>query len=125
MAVLFKRFAGIDAFDIEIDETDHAKLITIIASLHPTFGGINLEDIKAPECFEIERTLRARLPIPVFHDDQHGTAICVGAAILNALQLQGKKLQDATLVCSGAGAAANACLEQLVSLGLNKPNVRV
>jgi malate dehydrogenase (oxaloacetate-decarboxylating)(NADP+) len=124
-AVLFKRFAGIDAFDIEIDETDPAKLIAIIASLHPTFGGINLEDIKAPECFEIERTLRARLPIPVFHDDQHGTAIVVAAGMLNALQLQGKKLEDATLVCSGAGAAANACLEQLVSLGLKKSNVLV
>ncbi|MBK9348632.1 MAG: malic enzyme [Burkholderiales bacterium] len=124
-AVLFKRFAGIDAFDIEIDETDPHRLIDIIASLHPTFGGINLEDIKAPECFEIERTLRARLPIPVFHDDQHGTAIVVAAGMLNALHLQGKKLEDATLVCSGAGAAANACLEQLVSLGLNKANVLV
>ena len=124
-AVLFKRFAGIDAFDIEIDETDPAKLIAIIASLHPTFGGINLEDIKAPECFEIERTLRARLPIPVFHDDQHGTAIVVAAGMLNALHLQGKKLEDAKLACSGAGAAANACLELLVGLGLNKANVLV
>ena len=124
-AVLFKRFAGIDAFDIEIDETDPAKLIAIIASLHPTFGGINLEDIKAPECFEIERTLRARLPIPVFHDDQHGTAIVVAAGMLNALHLQGKTLENVRLVCSGAGAAANACLEQLLSLGLNPAHVLV
>jgi len=124
-AVLFKRFAGIDAFDIEIDETDPHRLIDIIASLHPTFGGINLEDIKAPECFEIERTLRARLPIPVFHDDQHGTAIVVAAGMLNALHLQGKTLESAKLVCSGAGAAAIACLELLVTLGLNKAHVLV
>ena len=124
-AVLFKRFAGIDAFDIEIDETDPAKLIAIIASLHPTFGGINLEDIKAPECFEIERTLRSRLPIPVFHDDQHGTAIVVAAGMLNALHLQGKTLDTAKVVCNGAGAVANACLEQLLSLGLHKHNVVV
>ena len=124
-AVLFKRFAGIDAFDIEIDETDPAKLIAIIASLHPTFGGINLEDIKAPECFEIERTLRSRLPIPVFHDDQHGTAIVVAAGMLNALHLQGKTLDEAKVVCNGAGAAANACLELLLSLGLHKHNVVV
>jgi malate dehydrogenase (oxaloacetate-decarboxylating)(NADP+) len=124
-AVLFKRFAGIDAFDIEIDETDPHRLIDIIASLHPTFGGINLEDIKAPECFEIERTLRARLPIPVFHDDQHGTAIVVAAGMLNALHLQGKALETSRLVCSGAGAAANACLEQLIGLGLKKENILV
>lgn len=124
-SVLFKRFAGIDAFDIEIDETDPKKLIEIIASLHPTFGGINLEDIKAPECFEIERALRARLPIPVFHDDQHGTAIVVAAGLMNALHLQGKKLEDVKLVCNGAGAAAVACLELLVSLGLNKANTIV
>ncbi|MBT0569135.1 malic enzyme [Curvibacter sp. CHRR-16] len=124
-AVLFKRFAGIDAFDIEIDETDPAKLIETIASLHPTFGGINLEDIKAPECFEIERALRSRLSIPVFHDDQHGTAIVVAAGLINALQLQGKTLQNVKLVCNGAGAAAIACLELLVSLGLDKRNVVV
>ena len=124
-AVLFKRFAGIDAFDIEIDEADPAKLIDIIASLHPTFGGINLEDIKAPECFEIERALRARLPIPVFHDDQHGTAIVVAAGLMNALHLQGKPLANVKLVCNGAGAAAVACLELLVGLGLNKANTVV
>jgi malate dehydrogenase (oxaloacetate-decarboxylating)(NADP+) len=124
-AVLFKRFAGIDAFDIEIDETDPQKLINTIASLHPTFGGINLEDIKAPECFEIERALRARLSIPVFHDDQHGTAIVVAAGLINALRLQGKTLEAATLVCNGAGAAANACLELLVSLGAKKSNIVV
>jgi malate dehydrogenase (oxaloacetate-decarboxylating)(NADP+) len=124
-SVLFKRFAGIDAFDIEIDETDPKKLIEIIASLHPTFGGINLEDIKAPECFEIERALRARLAIPVFHDDQHGTAIVVAAGLLNALQLQGKKMEQVRLVCNGAGAAAIACLELLVSLGLDPANALV
>jgi malate dehydrogenase (oxaloacetate-decarboxylating)(NADP+) len=124
-AVLFKRFAGIDAFDIEIDETDPQKLIDTIASLHPTFGGINLEDIKAPECFEIERALRARLSIPVFHDDQHGTAIVVAAGLMNALHLQGKSLDSIKLVCNGAGAAANACLELLVSLGAKKSNITV
>jgi len=124
-AVLFKRFAGIDAFDIEIDETDPQKLIDTIASLHPTFGGINLEDIKAPECFEIERALRARLSIPVFHDDQHGTAIVVAAGLINALHLQGKSLDAVTLVCNGAGAAANACLELLVSLGAKKSHITV
>ncbi len=123
--VLFKRFAGIDAFDIEIDESDPAKLIETIASLHPTFGGINLEDIKAPECFVIERALRSRLPIPVFHDDQHGTAIVVAAGLMNALHLQGKKLEDIRLVCNGAGAAAVACLELLVGLGLKKENTLV
>ncbi len=124
-SVLFKRFAGIDAFDIEIDETDPKKLIEIIASLHPTFGGINLEDIKAPECFEIERALRARLPIPVFHDDQHGTAIVVAAGLMNALHLQGKTLETVKLVCNGAGAAAVACLELLVALGLKPSNILV
>ncbi len=124
-AVLFKRFAGIDAFDIEIDETDPAKLIEIIASLHPTFGGINLEDIKAPECFTIERALKQRLSIPVFHDDQHGTAIVVAAGLMNALHLQGKKLEDVRLVCNGAGAAAIACLELLVGLGLKKSHTLV
>jgi malate dehydrogenase (oxaloacetate-decarboxylating)(NADP+) len=123
--VLFKRFAGIDAFDIEIDETDPVKLIEIIASLHPTFGGINLEDIKAPECFQIERALRSRLSIPVFHDDQHGTAIVVAAGLMNALHLQGKKLDEVRLVCNGAGAAAVACLELLVGLGLQKSHTTV
>ena len=118
-AVLFKRFAGIDAFDIEIDEADPQTLIDIVASLHPTFGGINLEDIKAPECFHIERVLRERLDIPVFHDDQHGTAIVVAAGLMNALHLQGKRLQDVRLVCNGAGAAAIACLELLVGVGLD------
>jgi len=124
-AVLFKRFAGIDAFDIEIDETDPQKLIDIVASLHPTFGGINLEDIKAPECFHIERVLRERLAIPVFHDDQHGTAIVVAAGLINALHLQGKRLEDVRLVCNGAGAAAIACLELLVGLGLNAAHTLV
>src|SRR5499426_2513138 len=113
-AVLFKKFAGIDVFDLEINERDPQKLIEIIASLEPTFGGINLEDIKAPECFEIERTLRARMRIPVFHDDQHGTAIIVGAAILNGLKVVGKDLKAVKLVVSGAGAAALACLNLLV-----------
>ena len=124
-AVLFKRFAGIDAFDIEIDESDPQKLIDIVASLHPTFGGINLEDIKAPECFHIERVLRERLDIPVFHDDQHGTAIVVAAGLMNALHLQGKQLADVRLVCNGAGAAAIACLELLVGVGLKAENTLV
>jgi malate dehydrogenase (oxaloacetate-decarboxylating)(NADP+) len=124
-AVLFKKFAGIDVFDIEINECDPKKLIEIIASLEPTFGGINLEDIKAPECFEIERELRARMRIPVFHDDQHGTAIIVAAAILNGLQITGKLLGDVKMVCSGAGAAALACLDLLVDLGLKREHVWV
>jgi malate dehydrogenase (oxaloacetate-decarboxylating)(NADP+) len=124
-AVLFKKFAGIDVFDIEINERDPDKLIDIIASLEPTFGAINLEDIKAPECFKIERKLRERMRIPVFHDDQHGTAIIVGAAVLNALQLAGKKIGDVRLVCSGAGAAALACLDLLVDLGLPRRNIWV
>src|SRR6187549_1768602 len=103
-AVLFKKFAGIDVFDIEINETDPDKLVEIIASLEPTFGGINLEDIKAPECFEIETRLRARMKIPVFHDDQHGTAIIAAAAIFNGLQVIHKRIEDVKLVCSGAGA---------------------
>lgn len=123
--VLFKKFAGIDAFDIEIDETDPAKLIDIIAALHPKFGGINLEDIRAPECFEIERTLRERLSIPVFHDDQHGTAIVVGAGLLNALHLTGRDIGRAKVVCSGAGAAAIACLEMLVDLGVQREHIFV
>jgi malate dehydrogenase (oxaloacetate-decarboxylating)(NADP+) len=124
-AVLFKKFAGIDCFDIEIDERDPDKLIDIIASLAPTFGGINLEDIKAPECFHIERKLRERLQIPVFHDDQHGTAIIVGAAILNGLRVVGKELKDVRMVVSGAGAAALSCLDLLVGLGLPMKNIMV
>ena len=117
-AVLFKKFAGIDVFDIEVNETDPDRLVEVIAALEPTFGGINLEDIKAPECFEIERRLRARMKIPVFHDDQHGTAIIVGAATLNALKVVGKNIRDIKLVVSGAGAAALACVDLLVDLGL-------
>ena len=113
-AVLFKKFAGIDVFDIELNELDPDRLIEVIAALEPTFGGINLEDIKAPECFYVERKLRTRLKIPVFHDDQHGTAIIVGAAILNGLKVVGKQLDQVKLVTSGAGAAALACLELLV-----------
>jgi malate dehydrogenase (oxaloacetate-decarboxylating)(NADP+) len=124
-AVLFKKFAGIDVFDIEVDERDPDKLVDIIASLEPTFGGINLEDIKAPECFEIEAKLRTRLAIPVFHDDQHGTAIIVGAAILNALKVVGKRIEDVKLVTSGAGAAALACLDLLVDLGVRRENIWV
>src|SRR5687768_4729388 len=103
--VLFKKFAAIDVFDIEINENDPDKLVDIIASLEPTFGGINLEDIKAPECFIVERKLRERMKIPVFHDDQHGTAIIVGAAVLNALEVVGKKIEEVTLATAGAGAA--------------------
>ncbi len=124
-AVLFKKFAGIDCFDIEIDERDPDKLVDIIAALEPTFGGINLEDIKAPECFYVERKLRERLKIPVFHDDQHGTAIIVGAAITNGLRVVGKELKDVKLVCSGAGAAALACLDLLVLLGIPAKNIWV
>jgi malate dehydrogenase (oxaloacetate-decarboxylating)(NADP+) len=123
--VLFKKFADIDVFDIEIEEHDPDRLVDIIASLAPTFGGINLEDIKAPECFYIERKLRERLNIPVFHDDQHGTAIITGAALLNALELVGKKLADVRLTASGAGAAGMACLNLLLKLGLKRENVMV
>ena len=124
--VLFKKFAGIDVFDIEIDEKkDLDKLVDIIASLEPTFGGINLEDIKAPDCFYVERKLRERMKIPVFHDDQHGTAICVGAAILNGLKVVGKDPKTVKLVTSGAGAAALACLGLLVKLGIPKENIFV
>ena len=123
--VLFKKFAGIDVFDIEIDEKDTDKLIDIIASLEPTFGGINLEDIKAPECFEVEARLKERLSIPVFHDDQHGTAIITAAATINALHIVGKNIEDVTLVASGAGAAGMACLDLLVNLGLSKKNILV
>jgi malate dehydrogenase (oxaloacetate-decarboxylating)(NADP+) len=122
-AVLFKKFAGIDVFDIEVNERDPDKLVEIIAALEPTFGGINLEDIKAPECFEIERKLRARMRIPVFHDDQHGTAIIVGAAVLNGLTIVGKKITEVKLVVSGAGAAALACVELLIDLGLPKEHI--
>jgi len=125
-AVLFKKFAGIDVFDIEINEKhDLDKLVDIIASLEPTFGGINLEDIKAPDCFYVERKLRERMKIPVFHDDQHGTAIVVGAALLNGLKVVGKELKDIKLVTSGAGAAALACLSLLVKLGVPRKNIFV
>ena len=125
-AVLFKKFAGIDVFDIEINEKhDLDKLVDIIASLEPTFGGINLEDIKAPDCFYVERKLRERMKIPVFHDDQHGTAIVVGAALLNGLKVVGKDLKDIKLVTSGAGAAALACLSLLVKLGVPRKNIFV
>jgi malate dehydrogenase (oxaloacetate-decarboxylating)(NADP+) len=123
--VLFKKFAGIDVFDIEINETDPDKLCDVIAALEPTFGGVNLEDIKAPECFYIERKLRERMKIPVFHDDQHGTAIIVGAAILNGVKVVGKDLKECKLVVSGAGAAALACLELLVDLGFPLKNIYV
>jgi malate dehydrogenase (oxaloacetate-decarboxylating)(NADP+) len=124
-AVLFKKFAGIDCFDIEVDERDPDKLVDIIAALEPTFGGINLEDIKAPECFYVEKKLRERMKIPVFHDDQHGTAIIVGAAVLNGLRVVGKDISKVKLVCSGAGAAALACLDLLVSLGIPQKNIWV
>ena len=123
--VLFKKFAGIDVFDIEINESDPDKLVDIIAALEPTFGGVNLEDIKAPECFYIERKLRDRMKIPVFHDDQHGTAIIVGAAILNGLKVVGKDLKKCKLVVSGAGAAALACLDLIVDLGFPIENIFV
>jgi malate dehydrogenase (oxaloacetate-decarboxylating)(NADP+) len=123
--VLFKKFAGIDVFDIEIDETDPDKLVDIIAALEPTFGGINLEDIKAPECFHVERRLRERMKIPVFHDDQHGTAVVVGAAILNGLEVVGKRVADCKLVVSGAGAAALACLDLLLDLGFSRAQIWV
>ncbi|KRB80696.1 malic enzyme [Sphingomonas sp. Root710] len=122
-AVLFRKFAGIDVFDIEVDTTDPEKFVEVVAHLEPTFGGINLEDIKAPECFAIEAALKARMNIPVFHDDQHGTAIVVAAAVRNALVLQGRTLADARLVTSGAGAAALACVDLLVSMGLRPDNV--
>ena len=121
--VLFQKFAGIDVFDLEIDERDPDKLVDIIASLEPTFGGINLEDIKAPECFIVERKLRERMKIPVFHDDQHGTAIIVGAAIVNALEVVGKKIEEVKLATAGAGAAGIACLDMLVALGLKPEHI--
>ena len=122
-AVLFKKFAGIDVFDIEVNEQDPDKFVEVVAALEPTFGAINLEDIKAPECFGIEMKLRARMNIPVFHDDQHGTAITVAAAVRNALVLQGKTLPEVKLVTSGAGAAALACVDLLVEMGLKAENV--
>jgi malate dehydrogenase (oxaloacetate-decarboxylating)(NADP+) len=121
--VLFKKFAGIDVFDIEINEKNLDKLVDVIAALEPTFGGINLEDIKAPDCFYVERKLRERMKIPVFHDDQHGTAICVGAAIINGLKVVGKDIKEVKLVTSGAGAAALACLNLLLKMGLPKKNI--
>ncbi|MCC7215269.1 MAG: NADP-dependent malic enzyme [Burkholderiales bacterium] len=124
-AVLFKKFAGLDCFDIELNERDPDKLVDMIVALEPTFGGINLEDIKAPECFYIERKCRERMKIPVFHDDQHGTAIIVGAAIVNGLRVVGKEMDRVKLVCSGAGAAALACLDLLVSLGVQRENIWV
>ena len=124
-AVLFKKFAGIDVFDIEIAENDPDKLVEVIAALEPTFGGINLEDIKAPECFYVERKLRERMKIPVFHDDQHGTSIIVGAALLNGMKVVGKKIGEIKLVASGAGAAALACLDMLVALGVRMENIIV
>jgi malate dehydrogenase (oxaloacetate-decarboxylating)(NADP+) len=123
--VLFKKFAGIDVFDLEIDEKNLDKLVDIIASLEPTFGGINLEDIKAPDCFYVERKLRERMKIPVFHDDQHGTAITVGAAILNGLKVAGKDIKTVKLVTSGAGAAALACLGLLLKMGMPRKNIYV
>ena len=122
---LFKKFAGIDVFDIELAERDPDKLVDIIAALEPTLGGVNLEDIKAPECFYIERKLRDRMKIPVFHDDQHGTAIVVGAALLNGLKVVGKDIRQVKLVTSGAGAAALACIQLLVKLGLPRENIWV
>ncbi|MBC8730329.1 NADP-dependent malic enzyme [Paraburkholderia sp. UCT2] len=124
-AVLFKKFAGIDVFDIEINETDPHKLVEVIAALEPTFGGINLEDIKAPDCFIVERECRKRMKIPVFHDDQHGTAIVVAAAVTNGLKVVGKDIKEVKLVASGAGAAALACLDLLVDIGLSLENITV
>src|SRR5260370_31423613 len=124
-AVLFKKFAGIDVFDIELNEMDPHKLVDVIAALEPTFGGINLEDIKAPDCFIVERECRKRMKIPVFHDDQHGTAIVVAAAVMNGLKVIGKDISEVKLVASGAGAAALACLDLLVDLGLRLENIVV
>ncbi|HVX99907.1 MAG TPA: malic enzyme-like NAD(P)-binding protein, partial [Pseudorhodoplanes sp.] len=124
-AVLFKKFAGIDVFDIEIEAGEIERMVDVVAALEPTFGGINLEDIKAPECFEVEARLKERMKIPVFHDDQHGTAIIVAAAVRNALDLAGKKLSKVKIVTSGAGAAALACLNLLVALGARRENIFV
>ncbi len=124
-AVLFKKFADIDVFDIEIDAHEINRIVDVVSALEPTFGGINLEDIKAPECFEVEEQLRERMNIPVFHDDQHGTAIIVASAVLNGLELAGKKIEEAKIVTSGAGAAALACLNLLVNLGAKRENIWV
>ena len=124
-AVLFKKFAGIDVFDIEVAENDVDRLVDVVAALEPTFGGINLEDIKAPECFDVEERLKARMGIPVFHDDQHGTAIIVAAAVVNAMELASKSLSTIKVVTSGAGAAALATLNLLVSLGVRHENIWV
>src|SRR5436305_1000140 len=124
-AVLFKKFAGIDVFDIEVAANEPDRLVEVVAALEPTFGGINLEDIKAPECFEVEARLRERMKIPVFHDDQHGTAIIVAAGVLNALRLSGKSLDAVKIVTSGAGAAALACLNLLVTPGAKPQNIWV
>src|SRR5208283_883547 len=124
-AILFKKFAGIDVFDIEVNETNVDKLVDIIVALEPTFGGINLEDIKGPECFDVEEKAKARMSIPVFHDDQHGTAIIVSAAVTNALELTGKTIDKVKIVCTGAGAAALASLNLLVSLGARRENITV
>ena len=124
-AVLFKKFANIDVFDIEVDEADPEEFIKTVARLEPTFGGINLEDIKAPECFEIEQTLRSKMKIPVFHDDQHGTAIIVSAAVLSGIRVVGKDISQVRLVASGAGAAALACLNLLVEMGIRRENITV
>ena len=124
-AVLFKKFAGIDVFDIEIDANEVDEMVKVVSALEPTFGGINLEDIKSPECFEVENQLREKLDIPVFHDDQHGTAIIVAAGILNGLIFAGKKIEDCKIVTSGAGAAAIACLNLLCILGAKRENIWV
>src|SRR5947208_7398658 len=123
-AVLFKKFAGIDVFDIEIDAHEVDHVVSVVSALEPTFGGINLEDFNAPECFDIEDKLKSRMKIPVFHDDQHGTAIIVAAAVQNALALTGKKISDVNIVVSGAGAAALACLNLIVSLGAKRSEER-
>jgi len=124
-SVLFKKFAGVDSFDLELDVTDVDRFVSVVSALEPTFGGINLEDIKSPECFEIENRLKAIMSIPVFHDDQHGTAICVAAAIINGLRVADKKITNIKMVCSGAGAAAIACLNLLVTMGLSRDNIIV
>ncbi len=123
--ILFKRFADIDVFDIELDAPGVEQMVAAVAAMAPTFGGINLEDIKAPECFEVERRLKETLDIPVFHDDQHGTAIITGAALLNALEITGKSIGDIKVVVSGAGAAAIACAEFYVTMGARRENIRL
>ena len=122
-ALLFKIFSGLDSFDIEVAETDVDKFVAAVKAIAPTFGGINLEDIKAPECFEIERRLKEELDIPVMHDDQHGTSIITGAALLNALQIAGKKAEDVKVVVSGAGAAATCCAKMYIALGVKREHI--